>query len=303
MNIFTLKKTGRRSIAMLTLATLFLGACASTQPSPAGSSEVRSKLTALQNNPNLNDRARVEIREAEEAVRLAEIPVPEKQAALGEHRVYMAERKVGIAEAKANTQYAEAQRSRLNEERDAARLQARTQEADQARNDAKQARADANLAEAEADKARSDNAQASAKSASETARLEQQIDELQAEATDRGLVLTLGDVLFATGSAELRSGTNANLDKVVTFLKEYPERSVVIEGHTDNVGSAAYNQALSQRRADSVRTYFTQHGIVSSRQTSSGKGMHTPLASNDDATGRQQNRRVEIIIGHTPATL
>src|SRR5690606_16020667 len=146
------------------------------------------------------------IRDAEQAVRLAEMPVARKDMALGEHRVYMAERKVAIAEATANTNYSVAQREHLGEERDAARLRARTQEADRAR-------ASATRAEADANQARKAEAESSAESARKAEELQKRIDDLEAEATERGLVLTLGDVLFSTGSAELRGGTNTKLNK------------------------------------------------------------------------------------------
>lgn len=323
-------------LAVLAFLIVFVSACATTQPSPQGSVEVRNKLTALQNNPHLGDKARVEMREAEEAVRLAEIKVPRNETHIGEHRVYMAERKVAIAEAKAKTQYAEAQRAQLIEQREDARLQARTREADRARSDAEQAKTDAARARADTEQARAEairaraatdqatrdaemarvraeedaarirreaaaeKEQSSAESAREAAALQKRIDELQAEATDRGLVLTLGDVLFATGSAELRAGTNERLSKLVEFLNQYPERTALIEGHTDNVGNAGYNQDLSTRRAQAVRSYLIRQGITSRRLSASGLGMEQPIASNDNAVGRQQNRRVEIIIENIP---
>lgn len=301
MNTNIGKKLGTSGkFVMAGALALVLTACATTPPTPDGAMAVREKLTALQNNPNLSDRARVEIREAEQAVRLAEMPVSEKEAAIGEHRVYMAERKVGIAEATASTNYAESLRGQLGEEREAARLRARTQEADRARASANRSEADAERARATAEAARLDQAQIRAESAREAEKLQKRIADLEAESTERGLVLTLGDVLFATGSAELRSDTNTKLDKVVAFLNEYPERKVAIEGHTDNVGEASYNQGLSQRRADAVRGYFSQQGIASYRISSKGMGMSQPVASNDDSTGRQQNRRVEIIIENAP---
>jgi outer membrane protein OmpA-like peptidoglycan-associated protein len=273
----------------LAFSSLVIASCAMAPASPQGAAEVRSKLTALQSDPNLADRARVELREAEAAVRIAEQPLPEADAALGEHRVYMADRTVSIAEAKAATRYAEDQRARLGEERDEARLQARTREVDKARDEASRARS-------AADAAQSSEAESAAVAARQAAEYQRQIDALQAEITDRGVVLTLGDVLFATGSAALQGGADNNLNKLVSFLNQYPERRVLIEGHTDNVGSADYNQGLSQRRADSVRYYLTQQGIASQRLSTDGIGMDRPVANNDTATGRQQNRRVEIII-------
>jgi outer membrane protein OmpA-like peptidoglycan-associated protein len=295
------------TFAALVFSSLVLVACVTTPSSPPGAAEVRSKLSALQNDPNLAGRAQVELQDAEEAVRLAEQPVPAAEAPLGEHRVYLADRKVEIARAKATTRYAEDQRAQFAEERGEARLAARSLEADQARYDADRARADADRARgdasrarAAADDARTVEAKASADAALRAAELQRQIDVLEAEATERGLVLTLGDVLFATGNAELQSGARNRLDKLVNFLNEYPERRVLIEGHTDSVGNSAYNQGLSHRRAKSVSNYLTEQGIAWQRLSASGMGMDRPIASNDTAAGRQQNRRVEIIIENEP---
>jgi len=291
---------GAGTLTLVAFASLLLLACAVTPSSPPGAAETRSKLSALQNDPNLSERARVEIQEAEVAVRLAEQPLDASDAALGAHRVYMADRKVDIARAKATTRYAEHQRTGFAEERDAARLAARTQEADRARADAGRARAEAGQARSAADAARAAQAETEAEAARRAAELERQIATLEAEVTDRGLVLTLGDVLFATGSDRLEGGASNRLNRLVDFLNQYPDRRVLIEGHTDNVGNADYNQGLSQRRADSVRAYLTQQGIASQRVSTSGMGLNRPIASNDSTAGRQQNRRVEIVIENPP---
>ena len=289
------------------LSSLLLLACAVTPSSPPGAAEARNKLSALQNDPNLAGRAPVEIRDAEVAVRRAEQPVSTSEAAVGQHRVYMADHQVEIARAKATTRYAEDQRAGFATEREAARLAARTREANQARDDASRARDDASRARDEADSASSAaeaarlaEAEAAADAAIRAAELQRQIDALEAETTDRGLVLTLGDVLFATGSAELQSGAANRLNKLVSFLNQYPERRVQIEGHTDNVGSSVYNQGLSQQRAESVRLYLTQRGIGWQRLSATGMGLNQPIADNGSAAGRQQNRRVEIIIENPP---
>ena len=132
--------------------------------------------------------------------------------------------------------------------------------------------------------------------------MQQQIDELNAKQTERGLVMTLGDLLFATGRSELRAGTANNLGKLAIFLGQHPERQVLIEGHTDNVGSEEMNLSLSQRRADSVMHYLTNQGVSPSRLGASGKGESMPVAGNESASGRQMNRRVEIIISHDMAS-
>ncbi|MDI9245136.1 OmpA family protein [Marinobacter sp. CHS3-4] len=280
-----LKKTfGGKTGATVVVCSLLLSACATAPETPSAALDVRQKLTELQRNPEVAGNARIEMREAETAVALAEQPLDSDEATLADHRVYMADRMVEIARAKGSTRQLEADRKRLGEERDAARLAVRTLEADTARADAKSARSSELAAAATASKAAEE--------------MQRQIDELEAEATERGLVLTLGDVLFATGSAELQGGPNRNLEKLVDFLTAYPDRDVLIEGHTDNVGSATFNQTLSLQRAQSVRRYLTDHGVQNRRLTLAGLGLERPVASNESALGRQQNRRVEVIIEH-----
>ncbi|MCH8530273.1 MAG: OmpA family protein [Saccharospirillum sp.] len=289
-SITTAKKIGAL-VTTVVFTLLVVASCAMSPESPDGAAEVRSRLAALQSNSDLAERARVEIREAEEAVRIAEQPLSDQDSALAEHRVLMAETKVSIAEAKAMTRFAEHERSRMGEERDELRLQARTLEADRARAETADARSTADAA------VRSQEAGA-AMAAEQLAEFQRQIEALalEAETTDRGIVLTLGDVLFATGSADLQPGARSNLDRLATFLNQYPDRNAIIEGHTDNVGSESLNQQLSQRRADSVRNYLVQRGIESRRLSATGLSMSQPVASNDTASGRQQNRRIEIII-------
>lgn len=261
---------------------LTLAGCATAPASPEGSAGVRAKLSQLQADPELANRAPVAIREAEAAVRVAEEPLATADAALGTHRVYIADRKVEIAMAQAATKQAELQRVKLGEERERSRLDARTREAD--------------AAHAEADATRVAAAGAASKAAIQAEDLQSQIDALQAKETERGIVLTLGDVLFSSGRADLKVGTAGNLDRLVAFLDQYPDRRVVIEGHTDNVGSDDSNLGLSQRRADSVKSFLVQRGILSERIVTSGKGEHQPVSDNESEGGRQQNRRVEVII-------
>jgi len=125
--------------------------------------------------------------------------------------------------------------------------------------------------------------------------LEGELAALKAKKTERGLVLTLGDVLFDTGGATLKSGAYSTLDRLATALKGNTGRSVLIEGHTDNVGSDDANQSLSLRRAESVQTALMQRGVATTQLKAMGRGESTPIASNEDVGGRQQNRRVEMI--------
>jgi len=256
----------------------------------------------LQSDPNLASRVPAAIKEADTAVRVAEQPEVDKD--LAAYRVYLAERKVEIAKAQAQTSFAEDQRVQLSAQREKARLDARTREADAAKGQVAAARAEGAAQKVAADQARgeADTAHAAAASSEQqAAELQRQIDVLQAKPTDRGLVVTLGDVLFTTGRADLQPGAVGNLSRLVTFLDKYPDRTVAIEGYTDSVGSEDYNQRLSERRADAVKSYLARQGIGSTRLAASGKGESDPVAANDSASGRQQNRRVEVIISNPPA--
>ncbi len=151
--------------------------------------------------------------------------------------------------------------------------------------------------EADSARARAEIARKQAEEASERARkLQAQVAELEARQTERGLVLTLGDVVFDTGKAKLKGGAMRTIDQLTGFLNQYPQRKLVIEGHTDSVGAADYNQRLSEERADSVRFALLDRGIASTRIMVRGLGEDYPVANNDTAAGRQQNRRVEVII-------
>ena len=282
---------------------LSLAACTTAPVKPDGAAEARGKLTQLQSDPNLASRAAVAIKDADAAVRTAEQPEFNKE--LAAHRVYLADRKVDTAKALAEARFAEDQRAGLTAQRDSARLDARTHEADAAKIQAATARAEGAEQELAADQARSEAGAAqlaAAGSEQQAAELQRQIDVLQAKPTDRGLVLTLGDVLFTTGRADLKPGATGNLDKLAAFLNKYPDRSVAIQGYTDSVGTEDFNQRLSERRAHSVKSYLTGQGIGSTRLSALGKGRSDPVADNDSAAGRQQNRRVEVIISnHTTA--
>ncbi len=114
--------------------------------------------------------------------------------------------------------------------------------------------------------------------------------------TSRGLVISLSDVLFDVNSSTLRGGAASNVQKISQILNQYPDYKISVEGHTDSQGSDAYNQQLSQRRAASVLEALVAGGVPADRITSQGFGESQPVASNDAAAGRQQNRRVEVIV-------
>jgi len=122
------------------------------------------------------------------------------------------------------------------------------------------------------------------------------LQSLNAKQTERGAVVTFGDVLFDTGRAQLRAGSDRDVQRLAAFLRDNPERKVLVEGFTDATGSDAFNLQLSQQRAASVALALRRQGVEPGRITTGGYGKEYPVASNADAQSRQLNRRVEVII-------
>jgi outer membrane protein OmpA-like peptidoglycan-associated protein len=139
--------------------------------------------------------------------------------------------------------------------------------------------------------------------AEQDVQFKRQLAELQAKITDRGLVVTLEDALFASGSADLKAEAASDLSNLIAFLEEHPARTVVIEGHTDSLGAQGFNHGLSQRRADAVMAYLIARGVETRRVRALGKGESEPVAANHSAAGRRCNRRVEVIIDNPPVAL
>lgn len=281
-------------------AAVLLASCA-MPIKPDGADAARADLTRLQNDSKLAVLAPVAIQEAEVAVRAAETPTEDVSA--GQQAVYVAQGKVAIARAQAERRLAEDNVKALGDQRNEIRLDARTREAEIAKAQAEAAAASA-MQQQQAALQQQKLAQAAmadaAKSKAEAEELKRQMLDLEAKATDRGMVMTLGDVLFATGMADLKPGAMERLNKLAAFMLKYPDRSVVIEGHTDSTGSAALNQQLSERRADAVKAYLVSQSVPAATVATIGKGKDVPVADNTSASGRQQNRRVEIIIANAP---
>lgn len=297
-----MKASIHRSVTALAAAAALLltTACVAPLAKPEGAAAVRTKLSQLQADPQLASRAPAAIKDAEVAVTAAE--VPRDDAAFARHLVIVADRKVDTAWAQAQGRLSEDQRQSILDQGERARLDSRTREADNARSDAASARSEAASARGDAAIARSEAELARLESSAakqQSADLRQQLAELNAKETERGLVITLGDVLFASGGYAFKGGTAGNLGRLATFLNKYPDRTVQIEGHTDSVGNTDANLTLSQRRAEAVKAYLVQQGVDASRIAASGMGEGSPAAGNDSATGRQQNRRVEVIIPNT----
>jgi len=130
------------------------------------------------------------------------------------------------------------------------------------------------------------------------AQIKQLQDSLNAKQTDRGTLVTFGDVLFATNKSDLKSSGLVNITKLAQFLRDNPDRKVIVEGYTDSTGSDSYNQSLSERRAASVQRALAQQGVDISRILTQGYSKEYPVADNSSASGRAMNRRVEVTISN-----
>lgn len=254
-------------------------ACASTPRPNAALESARAAVQTAEADPNVSKYAALDLDAAKKDLEVAESAALHHEDAAIAQPAYLAAQTARLAQLRASAKADDARVAAGQAERDQIQLAARAREANTA-----------NVARDQAAAARD-------REAEKSARLQAEVDALKAKPTDRGLVLTLGDVLFETGKAELNSGASRKLDQLAQFLTEHPERRVQIDGYTDSVGTDSYNLDLSQRRANAVRSALQVRGIDATRITTQGYGKEFPVASNADSGGRQLNRRVEIIIG------
>lgn len=268
------------TVWLMRAGTLVLGvvlgwlivACAHVKPAKLKNAE--ASIQQMQIDPEVNQYAPVERDKAIEALQQAQTAWEKgEDNEEVKNLAYLAQQRAAIAEVTAVQKQEQAEVKTLGQERQQIVMQGHEREARQAREQAKSAEA-------------------------REQQLQQELAELKAKKTKRGYVITLGNILFKIDSAELNAAGMQNLYQLVTFLKEFPNREVVVEGYTDNTGSGVYNLELSQQRANSVRTFLVSNGISPDRIVARGYGKAYPIASNNTAAGRQQNRRVEIVILH-----
>lgn len=288
-------------VLFLAAGSLVMG-CGAKKPNPAFV-KAQSIYQKAESDPNVMSKAPVEMHEARKMLNKAEEADDEDEV---ERLSYIAQRQVELAMAEAEAKKAQERMESLSNENRQVLLEARQSEVDEARREALKLKQEAEararevaLAQERAEqlKQEADMARQHAEQArAEARRLEKELSDLQAKRTERGLVLTLGDVLFDTGSAELKVGALRSLENLVAFLQENPNRNVLVEGHTDSVGNEAYNQRLSQQRAESVKMALIHRGVSPGRIIATGYGESYPVASNSTEAGKQRNRRVEVII-------
>ncbi|MGB0023151.1 MAG: OmpA family protein [Candidatus Sulfotelmatobacter sp.] len=202
------------------------------------------------------------------------------------------------AQARSQAQAADATRQKERAQADAAQAQS-----DMAANQAASAaavtaaQADANQSRLAAQQAQQNAQQAETDKAALRTRLSEQLNSiLQTRDSARGLIVSMSDVLFDTGKYSLKPGAREKLAKVAGILLAYPGLNIEVDGYTDNVGGDEMNQQLSENRARSVRDYLVQQGVATNSVSAKGFGNTLPVATNDNAAGRQQNRRVELVV-------
>ncbi len=295
------------------IAVGLLAACASTTPSPA-LEEARTAVSTAAGNPVVNQYAQLELKQATDALAKADrVWADDRDTSETNHLAYLARQRAEIATNTARARQLDADIKQAGGEADRIRLQARTQEADAARMRADAQARNAQLAQQQAMSAEQRAAQQQANAAAAMAQanaaqdrvraLEAQLRDMEAQQTERGLLVTLGDVLFAFNKAELSTQAAPRLDKLANFLKQFPDRKLLIEGYTDSVGGDSYNQELSDRRAQAVRDALVQRGVETRRITARGYGKAYPVADNASPEGRAMNRRVEIVIADEKGNL
>lgn len=293
-----MKKTPLVSLTLVALAVL--AGCSSVPKGNAQLEQARTEYRSVQADPRAQGNAGTEMKLASDAMNKANAAWGrEEDEAQVNHLAYLASKRVAIVRETMDMKTAEAMVASAGAERSQVQLQARTREADAAQLAAATAQRDAAAAQRSTDLARSESAEAQrlTQVAQERNRqLEARLKALDAKATDRGLVITLGDVLFDVNRSELRAGGLRKVSQLVEVLKEYPQRNALVEGFTDSTGNDKYNQILSGQRADAVRSALLSQGIGAERVTARGYGETSPVSSNATTAGRQLNRRVEIVL-------
>jgi outer membrane protein OmpA-like peptidoglycan-associated protein len=256
-------------------ATTLLAACASAPPHSDSLDRARAEVQTLGAEPLAQQAAANDLQAAQQDLQDADAALAQKRPmAEVDHLAYLAQRHAEAGIARVETAHAQAQLARAQDQRSRILLESRAEEADRARAQANEAR-------------------------SQLAQTQQELADLKAKQTDRGMVVTLADVLFDTGRATLKPGADLTLDHLARYMRDNPHTRILVEGFTDSVGSDAYNDELSQRRADSVAAALATRGVPGDAIRAIGRGKSYPVATNDTPAGRQQNRRVQIVFSDT----
>lgn len=254
----------RTLVTLPTVLALSIGlAACSSQPNQQ-LEQARSEFSSLQGDPMSQKYAALEVQDAQQALNKADDAfMNDADEQRVDQLAYLAQRRIDLAEQTITLRTAEEELKSSAAKRAEARLESREQQL--------------------------------RRQQEEIRKLQQ---DLQARQTERGTLVTFGDVLFDLDRAELKPSGMQGVQSLANFLKENPERQVIVEGYTDSSGSDSYNQRLSERRADAVRMALVRAGVDQGRIVTRGYGEQYPIASNDSPSNRALNRRVEVTISN-----
>lgn len=280
-----------KNLIAAAVGAILISACASTPKTLPEVEQARADVQTLAGEPGSDQIASKELADARQSLQGAELALKEGRKEDALHYAYLASKQAETGEARIKEEQSRRAVTQGEADRNKVLLEARTREAQEAAEAARQQQAQAEAARQQAESARQEALAAKAQAED----MQKQLADLQAKQTERGMVLTLGDVLFDTGAATLKPGANAQMERIAQFMQKNPEAKVMVEGHTDSRGSDQYNEELSQRRAQAVQDALATRGVDRSRVEAIGRGEAYPVASNDTPAGRQQNRRVELV--------
>ncbi|HXS19864.1 MAG TPA: OmpA family protein [Steroidobacteraceae bacterium] len=281
-------------------AAALLAGCASTPRHSPELARARNAVETLSSQPQATEAAepdlkaaRAELSRGENALRNGQPMDQVNQLA------YLALRHAQAGEARVDAARAQAEIAQSTEQRQQLLLEAQKHQAMTAQQQAQSAQQQVQAAQNEAQQARMQAQSAQQQLASERQQYAQlQKEQLGAQQTDQGMVVTLSNVLFNTGKTTLQPGAHLQLDRLASYLKNHPKQRVLIEGNTDSTGSAEYNEKLSAARAQAVAQGLQLRGVPQNQFQTIGLGEAYPVASNDSSAGRQQNRRVDIVFSN-----
>jgi len=297
----------KKTLIAASITAVLMSGCATTPDTDDRAERLRDNYQQVVTINQAERYAPVKLKVAEEELlQLEQMIAQDAEEDAIRHQIYLTQKAIDIAEQTARMKQADEFVSEADKRRSNLLLTARTREAEQARAEAaamgQRAESSAEQARRAEERARLANERAAeaeafaARMAEKAEELEGEVQNLTTQQTDRGLVLTLGNILFEFDKATIKSGADRTLERVAEFLNEYAERKVRVEGFTDDVGSDGYNQDLSERRARAIKTRLGELGVAEGRISTRGYGEEHPVASNDSEAGRLQNRRVEIVI-------
>lgn len=285
------------SMSVPVFSCLILSSCAGVPPHNLSLDQAKSEYAYASQNAYVKQAAPEQLQKAADAIDRSEALLnkgaPESDV---EHYAYLAKQRVAIANQKAKTDAIQQKIKLAGSRRDKMMLESGQQKIDLLSGEVAKQKADAaasqekeRLAKSEQDKSVLEGKQ------QKIDMLSKQISDLKIQRTSRGLVLTLGSVLFDLNKASLKEGARKNIAKIAKFMNDNSKRNVMIEGYTDSTGRSDFNKRLSRRRADAVRDALVSDGVNPQRIVRKGYGSDYAVATNKTAAGRQRNRRVEIV--------